>query len=144
MGKSQRTKGHAYERRVARLLRAVTGAPYYRVDETREGQGVDVICQPKEDRPLWEMWENLIVQCKAREKLSVVPSYREARQSKLNGLSKVPVLWHHKNRGPHLVTLDESDFLAMLYLMGTVDTEEWDEAKGVVHCDQVTATGKAI
>lgn len=141
MGKSQRTKGHAYERRVARLLRAVTGAQYYRVDEARTGKGIDVMV---DQFPRWGVWESLIVQCKAREKLSVVPSYLEARKSPLNGLSSIPVLWHHKNHGPHLVTMGEYDFLALLLLAEGADTEAWDTAQHSVGCALVTATGARI
>lgn len=124
MGKYQRTKGHSYERRVARLLRRVTLLPFFRVDENRKGKGVDVAVDPDEESGESLVTGGLLVQCKNVEKLTVPKAYEEVAGSPLAGPSNLCVLWHHRSHGRHLVTLDERDFLALLCLA------EWWNAAG--------------
>ena len=139
MGKSQRTKGHSYERRVARLLRRLFEIPYWRVDEARTGKGVDVEAAVDHRARPFGVASLLKVQTKAREKLSFPKAFDEAYDSPLKGHSDIPVLWSHKNHGKHLVTLDERDFLALLYTVTVMS----DRLK-IDHAEEEAEWGRAL
>jgi hypothetical protein len=138
VGKSQRTKGHSYERRIARLLRRLFEIPYWRVDEARTGKGIDVEASVDRRIRAFGLASLLKVQAKAREKLSFPVAYAEAADSPLSGPSDLPLLWSHKNHGRHLVTMDEVHLLALVYMITVLcdrlkigheeEENEWERA----------------
>jgi hypothetical protein len=103
-GKKSRTKGHAYEREIARRLRPLfPGAMRNVTEQQTGGQGIDLVNTG-----------NLDVQCKRYKGYAPINKIFE-----VNGTG-IPVLVTKADRQPDMVVLSLKDFIAILGDVGVV------------------------
>jgi hypothetical protein len=104
MGKSQRTKGAVGEREAAALISKI-----FNTEASRSARnGVDAA----ED-----VHHNIVglhVEIKRVEKLNVPAALEKAKS---DAKSKIPSLWHRRNRSEWLVTVYADDLLPLVHLI---------------------------
>ena len=111
MGKLSRTKGHSFEREVAKKLRRLGLFPNakrkleYQEDECI---GVDL-----------ENTGPFAIQCKRYKKYPPMNKIFEVDDG-----TKMPVLWCKEDRGPELVVLKADDFISLLFTIPEGETLE--------------------
>lgn len=104
MGKSQRVKGHSYEREIARRLRKLFPKAERLLEyQASQAQGVDL-----------KNTGRLAVQCKRYKSYAPVTKIFE-----VNAAGKIPVLITKADNQPDMVVLSLEDFLAILEDVGT-------------------------
>lgn len=104
MGKSQRTKGAAGERELARFISETIGVKAARSARN----GVDAA----ED--IAHGITGLHIECKRVEALNVPAALAKAAQ---DAGGKIPTLWHRRNRGEWLLTIRAADLLILADLI---------------------------
>lgn len=109
MGKASRTKGHSFEREVARTLRDAGLGDFWRVtEEPQQGNSGDV-----KDR---SSRSPLIVQCQHAKRISVEKKFKEAKDAA--GPGEIPVAWLRWHRGEEVVVIGAEDFLHLVKIAG--------------------------
>ena len=100
MGKSQRTKGHAYEREVVHQIRDVLGIDCSRnLTQTRDSGG-DILL------------EKYVIECKRRAGISVYSWMEQAEES--CNLGQRPIVICRADGEDSLVIMNLTDFLHLL------------------------------
>lgn len=108
---NSKKKGSAGERELAAFLTA-EGFPAHRNDQRYVGGAGN----PDIDA---EGLEWLHIECKRCEKLNVTEAMHQAER---DAVDRVPVVTHRKNREPWLITLKLSDFLEVVNVRNSKDS----------------------
>ena len=104
MGKSQRTKGHGYEREVAAIIRTLTGYPAKRGFQTRGAEVSDIIGV-----------DGFWIECK-RRKARPIPlvALRQAIEEMPEGCEDMPVGITRADGGDSTVTMRLEDWCELI------------------------------
>lgn len=130
MGKMQRNKGKAWERKVAAALRAIFGPQVKRGWQAREG------CDAPDIEGVPRQWP----ECKHHARVNIAAAMRQAIEerdkyfARFNAVAPAlwPVVYSKSNREEPLVTMRMEDFLVLM--------KEWHSQKshseGCTRCEE--------